>query len=123
MQQIIDFLTGSFSGGTDLEQAVTEALRILGQQTYTWADLLVVSDFEVRDLSDETISAMNAAKNRDIRFHSLLIGRHGNFCVLDKFDRQWTYDHRKHRIIGPQTVASSKLNPNSISCTAKKRRK
>lgn len=123
LQQIIDFLTGSFSGGTDLEQAVTEALRILGQQTYTWADLLVVSDFEVRDLSDETISAMNAAKNRDIRFHSLLIGRHGNFCVLDKFDRQWTYDHRKHRIIGPQTVASSKLNPNSISYTAKKRRK
>ena len=96
--QIVNFLSYSFHGGTDLELALKEALRMLQCDEYSLADVLVISDFEVRDLSLETITAINRVRERNTRFHSLEIGWSGNNEVLAQFDFCWHYDHNTNRI-------------------------
>lgn len=96
--QIVNFLSYSFHGGTDLEPALKEALRMLQCDEYSLADVLVISDFEVRDLSLETITAINGVRERNTLFHSLEIGWSGNNEVLAQFDVCWYYDHHTNRI-------------------------
>lgn len=97
-EQIVNFLTYSFYGGTNLELALEEALRILQSEDYSLADVLVISDFEVGDLSSETITAIYRVRGRNTLFHALEIDWGGNDEVLDLFDIRWYYDHHTNRI-------------------------
>lgn len=97
-EQIVNFLSYSFHGGTDLEPALKEALRMLQCDEYSLADVLVISDFEVWDLSLETITAINGVRERNTLFHSLEFGWGGNNEVLAQFDVCWYYDHHTNRI-------------------------
>ena len=97
-EQIVNFLSYSFHGGTDLEPALKEALRMLQCDEYSLADVLVISDFEVRDLSLETITAINEVREHNTLFHSLEVGWGGNNEVLAQFDVCWYYDHHTNRI-------------------------
>lgn len=97
-EQIVNFLSYSFHGGTDLEPALKEALRMLQTEDYILADVLVISDFEVRDLSLETITAINSVREHNTLFHSLEVGWDGNNEVLAQFDVCWYYDHHTNRI-------------------------
>ena len=98
MNAIVDFLTHSFHGGTDLEPALAEAMRMLNDENYALADVLVVSDFEVGDLEPHTVSRIKDMQRRNVQFLSLLIGGHCNRDVVNKFDRNWYYDHYKNEI-------------------------
>ena len=98
MNAIVDFLTHSFHGGTDLEPALAEAMRMLETEDYILADVLVVSDFEVGNLEPRTVSQIKDMQRQNVQFHSLLIGRHCNRDVVNKFDRNWRYDHNKNEI-------------------------
>lgn len=98
MNAIVDFLTHSFYGGTDLEPAMAEALRMLEKEDYLLADVLVISDFEVGDLKPRTVSRIMDMQERNVQFHSLLIGGHCNRSVVNNFDRNWRYDHNKNEI-------------------------
>lgn len=71
------FPTYSFYGDTDLGPAIDEALRMLQTEIYSLADVLVVSDFEVGNLSSASLAMMTGEKRRNVRFHSLQIERHG----------------------------------------------
>ena len=97
-EQIVNFLSYSFHGGTDLEPALKKALQMLQNEDYILADVLVISDFEVRDLSLETITAINSVRERNTLFHSLEVGWGGNNVVLAQFDACWYYDHHTNRI-------------------------
>lgn len=97
--QIVDFLSHSFCGGTNLEPAILESLRILQTDNYSLADVLVISDFEMGDLAPACQGEMAAIKQRNVRFHSLQIGYQGNKNVLDLFDVHWEYNTRRHRIV------------------------
>lgn len=98
MNAIVDFLTFSFHGGTDLEPALAEAMRMLETEDYILADVLIVSDFEVGDLVPRTVSRIRDMQRRNVQFHSLLIGSHCNRDVVNKFDCNWRYDHNKNEI-------------------------
>ena len=41
-----NFLKDSFSGGTDGEQMLTEAIHVLQKGTFEMADVLIISDFQ-----------------------------------------------------------------------------
>ena len=97
-EQIVNFLSYSFHGGTDLEPALKKALQMLQNEDYILADVLVISDFEIRDLSLETITAINSVRERNTLFHSLEVGWGGNNVVLAQFDACWYYDHHTNRI-------------------------
>lgn len=97
-EQIVNFLSYSFHGGTNLEPALKEALRMLQYDEYSLADVLVISDFEIRDLSLETITAINKVREHNTLFHSLEVGFGGNNEVLVQFDVYWYYDHHTNRI-------------------------
>lgn len=71
---------------------------MLQNEDYILADVLVISDFEIRDLSLETITAINSVRERNTLFHSLEIGWSGNNEVLAQFDVCWYYDHHTNRI-------------------------
>lgn len=92
-EQIVNFLSYSFYGGTNLEPALKEALRMLQCDEYSLADVLVISDFEIRDLSLETLTAINKVREHNTLFHSLEVGCGGNNEVLVQFDVYWYYDH------------------------------
>ncbi len=96
---IIEFLSHSFCGGTDLTPAIDEALRMLRTDTYRLADVLVISDFVLDDFPAETAAAISEEQSRNVRFHALQIGRGGNESALRHFDVRWEYNHRNHRIV------------------------
>lgn len=95
---VAEFLIHSFDGGTDLEPALDEALKMLEKDDYLLADVLVVSDFIVGDLSSRAVRQISQLQARNVQFHSLLIGSHGNQSVLELFDRNWVYNHNSQKI-------------------------
>lgn len=83
------FLDNSFSGGTDGEQMLAEALSVLQTGTYEMADVLVISDFEFPEPKASTMERINKEKTLGTRFYALQIGRssHKYHKVMDKI---WT---------------------------------
>lgn len=94
LANLIEFLGRSFCGGTDAAPAIGHALAVMQESDYARADLLVVSDFVMGDLSAEVMEKIGAARARNNRFYSLAIG--GNLFlnnrVRDKFDKEWVYN-------------------------------
>ncbi len=97
-KQIVDFLIHSFYGGTDLEPAIKEALRMLAINTFSLADVLVISDFNLGNFRVQTSKSLALTQARNVRFHSLEIGGGCNRSVLQHFDVQWRYNHRTNKI-------------------------
>ena len=53
--RLVDFLCQSFHGGTDMEPVITHALRKISEEGYMEADIITVSDFEMRPV-DQLLS-------------------------------------------------------------------
>ncbi len=98
MNEVVNFLTYSFYGGTDLEPALEEVWCILAKEDYRLADVLVISDFEVDDLQPQTILQIRDMQARNVQFHSLLIGDCYNRDVVNRFDRNWRYDYKQKSV-------------------------
>ena len=102
MRPLLDFLSHSFHGGTDIVPALREAVRKIGDEEYSRADVLVVSDFVMPpDALGPIAGDMNLARNRMCRFHSLTIG---SFPfgpeTRDWFDGCWTYSPVDGKVVG-----------------------
>lgn len=106
--QLMQFLTRSFEGGTDLTPALERALDKIhrkdaskkpDQPDYRLADLLVISDFLMADLSEPLQDRIEQLKHQGNRFHSLVIGE---TYMLDRlkhlFDQEWVYDPHRSEI-------------------------
>lgn len=101
---IISFLTHSFHGGTDFTAALNRALELLDSETFTLADVLFISDFDVREPSSDTIERMRQKQQLNVRFHALEIGYGGHREILDLFDIRWRYEHNKNWIVRDSTT-------------------
>lgn len=89
--KINNFLEHSFSGGTNGEQMLSEATRVLQKGTYEMADILIVSDFEFPVPNTSTMEKINKEKTLGTRFYGLRIGHHGTKAYETKvLDRMWT---------------------------------
>ena len=69
-----DFLDHGFSGGTNGEEMLKIALRVLETETYSLADILIISDFEFSKPIKNTIYKMCEERAMGVRFYGLQIG-------------------------------------------------
>ncbi|MDR1860095.1 MAG: hypothetical protein LBR06_04160, partial [Bacteroidales bacterium] len=99
LDNIIDFLSMSFHGGTDAAPAMHEALRMLETQDYKKADVIMVSDFVMSCFDADTQKQIAKAKENKTKFHSLTIGRSGNQNLVSQFDNNWFYDISDYDIV------------------------
>ncbi len=97
MSKIIEFLKNSFHGGTDVDPALEHALKMLEEEDYKKADVLVVSDFIMREMQDTMLEKINIQKMKETKFYGLNIGFPGN--KPEFMDKQWTYSLEDNSII------------------------
>ncbi|MGP1438418.1 MAG: VWA domain-containing protein [Treponema sp.] len=96
IQKLVQFLAMSFNGGTDAEPALKKAIQMLKgedeKEGYSNADVLMISDFVMNNLSDDLNLAIEAEKNKNTSFYSLVIGNTGNNNTIACFDHNWIYN-------------------------------
>lgn len=93
IKHLIGFLQRSFGGGTDVAPAVTRALEKMKEENYEKSDLLIVSDFVMRNLPDKQRAEIFDSKKKGNKFYSLSIGGERMQSFDRKvFDGEWVYD-------------------------------
>ena len=96
LQKLVRFLHMSFNGGTDAEPALRKALNMLaGSDTatgYKNADVLMISDFVMGNLSADLVTTIEQEKEKNTGFYSLVIGESGNNNTIACFNHNWLYD-------------------------------
>ena len=95
LQKLVRFLRMSFNGGTDAEPALRKAIQMLNGtdgEGYKNADVLMVSDFIMQELSEDLVSSIEEEKEKNTAFYSLVIGESGNQSSIASFNHNWTYD-------------------------------
>ncbi len=55
----------------------------------------MISDFVMSGLSTQLKAQIDQAKERETKFHSLVIGSSQNAAVIQEFDHNWAYDPAK----------------------------
>ena len=91
------FLRKSFNGGTDPAPALKHAVQLLHQKDWENADVLMVSDFIMETIPDELEQYIQAERQKQTGFYSLVIGSAGNPETLTAFDQKWVYNPRNTR--------------------------
>ncbi|MDE5898778.1 MAG: VWA domain-containing protein, partial [Treponemataceae bacterium] len=92
LERLVQFLRMSFHGGTDAAPALNHALKLLNGNSWKNADVLLISDFVMGSLPDEVANAIEAEKEKNTEFHSLVIGSSGNKAAVQNFNHNWLYD-------------------------------
>lgn len=95
---VIKFLRRSFQGGTDVAPALNYALEKMQEEKYEKSDLLIVSDFVMGNLPEETTAKITAAKKTGNKFYSLCIGQEWLSGRLKIFDKEWIYNPSSGKI-------------------------
>lgn len=90
--KLIEFLRKSFYGGTDATPALNHSVEMLRKEGYRNADVLMISDFVMGDLSEELRNAIEQEKEKNTCFYSLVIGTTGNSKTIECFNHNWVYD-------------------------------
>ncbi|MDX2249019.1 MAG: VWA domain-containing protein [Bacteroidia bacterium] len=102
LDQMIDFLRMSFHGGTDIQPALEETIKMLGNALFGKADVLIISDFVIprieRKLYEDVLRLRSENKTN---FHSLYITRRHDPRVppLPIFDNHWVYDLENPKVM------------------------
>ena len=80
------FLNNPFTGGTDGEDMIKNALKMLNTDNYSMADVLIISDFYFPNPRPKTMELMQIEHNKGTRFYGLQIEStvSGYDDVLDK---------------------------------------
>ncbi|TEW53219.1 ATPase RavA stimulator ViaA [Psychromonas sp. RZ22] len=92
LSEILNFLSYSFHGGTDLISVLNNAFNLMNSEKYKNADLIVLSDFIVPSISSKTMNKLNKMKANNNRFHALSLSNYRNQEVLSVFDQHWAYN-------------------------------
>jgi len=109
IEDLLNFLAKSFSGGTDIFQAMGEVSRRLTTEEYSKSDVLFISDFVMPPDSFHEYSSLKSNGNR---FYGLIIGDFLYNAVFDNefFDSLWVYNPRTKSIDDLTTMDPSSLS-------------
>jgi uncharacterized protein with von Willebrand factor type A (vWA) domain len=78
VSRLLEFLAGSFHGGTDVDEPFLRALSRLDEEEWSNADILLVTDGEIRPPDEEMVASLNRAKETmGLKVHGLLVGEPG----------------------------------------------
>lgn len=92
LENLLNFLKMSFYGGTDAEPALRHSLKMLAEKEWKNADVLMISDFVMANISEDLQRQINAEKEKNTCFYSLVIGDSGNKNAIDCFNHNWAYN-------------------------------
>lgn len=90
--KLVQFLRMSFHGGTDATPALKHAVKMLSENEWKNADVLMISDFVMQSLNNDIKTQIESAQENNTNFHSLVIGTSGNNGAINSFDHNWFYD-------------------------------
>ena len=85
LENLVSFLNMSFNGGTDAEPALRHSLKMLAEKEWKNADVLMISDFLMGNISEELRNQIEAEKAKNTCFYSLVIGNSGNNNAIECF--------------------------------------
>jgi uncharacterized protein with von Willebrand factor type A (vWA) domain len=75
LQRLLRFLRSSFSGGTDVDRPFELSLARLQEDHWNAADILMVTDGEIRPPSEHVLTQVQAChKDMGLEVHGLLVG-------------------------------------------------
>lgn len=86
--QLNKFLENYFSGGTDGEEMLNAALKMLQSSNFAMADVLVISDFCFNTPLERTRKKMNTEHDKGTRFYGLQIDSISD-CYNEILDKIW----------------------------------
>lgn len=90
--KLVQFLKMSFNGRTDAVPALNQALKMLSENEWKNADVLMISDFVMQALNKELADKIETEKKKNTVFYSLTIGDSGNKETIQCFNHNWFYD-------------------------------
>ena len=93
LKSLVDFLSMSFGGGTDISPAMRKALEMMHSKNYKKADLLLISDGLFPSLDQSERALLQKQKDNGSKFYSLMIGSSAIESSLQIFDENWQYNH------------------------------
>jgi uncharacterized protein with von Willebrand factor type A (vWA) domain len=99
IKDLIQFLKKSFHGGTDVAPALKYALEKFKDKRFKNGDLLIISDFQMSDISNDLKQKIEIAKKNKNRFYSLVIGDYYSRGINKIFNKEWIYDLHKNDIV------------------------
>jgi len=84
LEGLLEFLAGSFHGGTDVDEPFNRALKRLQESAWCNADILLVTDGEIKPPDETLIENLNRAKAElGLKVHGLLVGDAGDEDVIE----------------------------------------
>lgn len=91
--RLVDFLCQSFHGGTDIEPVITHALRRVSEEGYMEADIITVSDFEIRPVGKTLADSIERVKAKETKMYAISLGgKNAESSYLDLCDKYWEYN-------------------------------
>lgn len=90
--RLVDFLSQTFHGGTDMEPVITHALRKISEEGYMQADIVTVSDFEMRPVDYNLSQSIERAKSKQTKMYAISLGgKSAETSYLNLCDKYWDY--------------------------------
>lgn len=84
LSDLLTFLEGSFHGGTDVDEPFERALARLDTEEWENADILLVTDGEIKPMQEDLLDALDDRKSeRGLKVHGLVVGEQGNPEVIE----------------------------------------
>lgn len=90
--RLVGFLRMSFNGGTDANPALMHSIKLIEDNKWERADVLMVSDFVMDDLDKTTVTGIESLGQTGTKFYSLTIGSGANPQTIKCFTENWQYD-------------------------------
>lgn len=86
---LIEFLNHRFGGGTSMEAAVDEAVRMIERNGWHRSDVVMISDFEMPPVSEALMKQVMHLKRCHTSFYGLVFGTRPEMDYLNLCDRYW----------------------------------
>ncbi len=89
-KKIESFLAVSYSGGSEVEQMLSQAMDVIEDGTFSMADVLIISDFRFPLPKTSTQDRMEKNRQKGTKFYGLQIGEYlSKYSYDETLDRIW----------------------------------
>lgn len=89
--RLVDFLSQSFHGGTDLSPAIAHTIHLIRTKGYHEADLVMMSDFEMPPVDEPLAAGIRQIKENQTRIYALSMGDNPEPSYLNICNKYWEF--------------------------------
>lgn len=103
--RLVDFLSQTFHGGTDMEPVISHALRKISEEGYQEADIITVSDFEMRPVDHILSGSIERAKAKQTKMYAISLGgKDAEASYLNLCDKYWDYTIQTAKVLNKDRI-------------------